>query len=422
MMQKKRSKAWLLWLLILAAVGAGGWWYMRGGNGNHQLNYKTVALERGDIVQSVTANGALGAVRRVTVGSEVSGKIVELFADYNSVVTNGQILAKLDSSTYERQLEQALAELDSARANLKLIAANFRRAQELRGLDLVSQADYDEAEATLAQAQATLKVREANVSKVQVDLEKTTIVSPMDGVVISRAVDVGQTVAASLNAPTLFTLAQDLREMRIEAQISEADVGGVAEGQAVTFTVDAFPELTFTGLVSQVRYEPVTNQGVVNYMAIVNVRNPDLKLRPGMTANAAVITAKREQVVRLPNAALRFRPPENAVVAAGEPSADEPIAANQHGGEHRAGKRPRSAARDAASTRKPIYLLAADGTLTRQMAELGISDGTWTEVIGPSPQVGDQVVTGILSASDKESARGGSRSPFMPRPPGLRPH
>ena len=427
-MQKKRKRAWLPWLLIVAAAGAGGWWVWRGGNGQRPATYKTVTLERGDIVQSVTANGALGAVQTVTVGCEVSGKIVELFADYNAVVTNGQILARLDASTYERQLEQAVAELDSARANLKLVAANFRRAQELRGLELVSQADYDEAEASLAQAEATLKVREASVSKVRVDLEKTTIVSPMDGVVISRAVDVGQTVAASLNAPTLFTLAQDLREMRIEAQISEADVGGVESGQAVTFTVDAFPERTFTGLVSQVRYEPMTNQGVVNYMAIVNVRNPDLKLRPGMTANSAVITAKREQVVRVPNAALRFRPPENAVIVPAEvPAGDAPPSpAARPAGERAARERPAgqrrapAAARDAVASHKPLYVLAADGHLVRQVAELGISDGTWTEVVGPAPQAGEQVVTGILSTAEKEAARTASTSPFMPQPPGPR--
>ena len=316
-MQTKKSKAWLYWILTLAALGGSGWaWFhFRDANGNGTTAFKTMALERGDIVQTVTANGALGAVQTVTVGSEVSGKIVALFADYNSTVTNGQALAQLDASTYERQVEQSEAELASAKASLRLAEANFKRAEELKALALVSQADYDQSEAALAQARASLQVKEASLSKARVDLEKTTIYSPMDGVVISRAVDVGQTVAASLNAPTLFTLAQDLRAMRIEAQISEADVGGVAEGQTVTFAVDAYPTLTFTGQVNQVRYEPVTNQGVVNYVAIVDVDNADLKLRPGMTANASVVTAKRENVLRLPNAALRFRPPDGVAVA-----------------------------------------------------------------------------------------------------------
>ena len=315
-MQKQKRKGWIVWISALAlAGGVWGWFHFRGANGNGALHYKTTALERGEIVQTVTANGSLGAVQTVTVGSEVSGKIVELFADYNSAVTNGQVLARLDASTYERQVEQAEAELQSAQASLKLAEANFKRAAELRALELVSQADYDQAEATMAQAQASLQVRQASLSKVRVDLEKTTIFSPMDGVVISRAVDVGQTVAASLNAPTLFTLAQDLRQMRIEAQISEADVGGVEEGQTVTFTVDAYPTRTFTGLVNQVRFAAITNQGVVNYVAIVDVDNADLKLRPGMTANASVVTARRENVLRLPNAALRFRPPDGVAVA-----------------------------------------------------------------------------------------------------------
>ena len=254
MQPKKKNKRWFWILLILALVLGGGWWWrQRSAQGNGATSFRTVPLDRGDIRQTVTANGALEAVQTVLVGSEVSGKIVALYADFNSPVTNGQVLAQLDASTYERQVEQATAELNSAKAALKLAAANFTRAEELRALELISQADYDQAEATCAQARATLQVREAGLSKAQVDLEKTTIVSPMNGVVISREVDVGQTVAASLNAPTLFTLAQDLREMRIEAQISEADVGGVEEGQAVSFTVDAFPARTFTGQVSQVR-------------------------------------------------------------------------------------------------------------------------------------------------------------------------
>ena len=180
-MQKKKSKGWISWILTLAVAGGGvwGWFHFRAANGNGATQYKAVALERGEIVQTVTANGSLGAVQTVTVGSEVSGKIVELFADYNSSVTNGQVLARLDASTYERQVEQAEAELQSAKASLKLAEANFKRAKELRALELVSQADYDQAEATMAQAQASLQVRQASLSKVRVDLEKTTIFSPM---------------------------------------------------------------------------------------------------------------------------------------------------------------------------------------------------------------------------------------------------
>ncbi len=437
-MQTKKSKAWLNWILALAALGGGAWaWFhFRSANGNGTTAFKTTALERGDIVQTVTANGALGAVQTVTVGSEVSGKIVALFADYNSTVTNGQALAQLDASTYERQVEQSEAELASAKASLRLAEANFKRAEELKALALVSQADYDQSEAALAQARASLQVKEASLSKARVDLEKTTIYSPMDGVVISRAVDVGQTVAASLNAPTLFTLAQDLRAMRIEAQISEADVGGVAEGQTVTFAVDAYPTLTFTGQVNQVRYEPVTNQGVVNYVAIVDVDNADLKLRPGMTANASVVTAQRENVLRLPNAALRFRPPDGVAVAP-PPRAEEPEGApggsarqeREHAGEWKRGegggdwanreRRQREEADDA--SHKRVYLLDGQGGLRMQPVQLGISDGTWTELVDSALAEGDLVATGTLSAAEKESAKASSSSPFMPRPPGPPP-
>lgn len=432
-MQTKKSRAWIFWLVALALLAGGGWWWKsRASAGSGATHYRTAVLERGEIVQTVTANGALGAVQTVLVGSEVSGKIMELFADYNSAVTNGQVLARLDASTYERQLDQAQAELESAAASLKLAEANFRRAKELRELDLVSQADYDQSEASLAQARASLRMREASLSKVQVDLEKTTIFSPMDGVVISRAVDVGQTVAASLNAPTLFTLAQDLRQMRIQAQISEADVGDVAEGQAVTFTVDAYPALTFTGVVSQVRFEPVTVQNVVNYIAIVDVANPDLKLRPGMTANAAVVTARRENVLRLPNAALRFRPADGVAVvdslptlpdeppdgppeAAGGPPPAEAGDGRRRGEGRNRGSRPVEAA---SASLRTVYVVDDQGLLRAKPVVLGITDGSWTEVRGPGLNEGERVVTGIETEPARTaSAPPGGSSPFMPSQP-----
>ncbi len=427
-MQEKTSRRWMVGLLVLALAGGSWWWWRgRGAENSGVAGFQTQALERGEIVQTVTANGALGAVQTVLVGSEVSGKIVELFADYNSAVTNGQVLAKLDASTYERQMEQSEAELESARASLKLAEANYRRAKELRELELVSQADYDQAEASLAQSRASLRMREASLNKVKVDLEKTTIFSPMDGVVISRAVDVGQTVAASLNAPTLFTLAQDLRQMRIEAQISEADVGGVAEGQRVTFTVDAYPALTFTGTVSQVRYEPVTMQNVVNYIAIVDVENPELMLRPGMTANAAVETARRENVLRLPNAALRFRPPDGAemkVEREAPPPADAPEPpdfADRPGPElgpgTPAGAPGKKTKKNSGDSLRRVYVLGDGGRLAARQVATGITDGSWTEVAGPGLREGDRIVTGILSAPEHRAPAAGNSSPFMPGPP-----
>jgi HlyD family secretion protein len=443
----KNSKRWMYGVLILAMLGGGvGWWRAHGhAPGRAATQYKAVALGRGEIVQTVTANGALRAVQTVTVGSEVSGKIVELLADYNSTVTNGQMLARLDASTYERQRDQAQAELESAMASLKLAEANFRRAQELLDLNLVSRADYDQTEASLAQAKASLRMREASLSKVQVDLEKTAIFSPMDGVVISRAVDVGQTVAASLNAPTLFTIARDLRKMRIEAQVSEADVGGVEEGQTVTFTVDAYPARTFTGTVTQVRFEPVTSQNVVNYIAIVDVENEDLKLRPGMTANASVVTARRENALRLPNAALRFRPAEDAVVemaatnalegrpnfAGGSPpgagAAGGPGGSWQEKGSGRSDeergahwkKQENSGEGDKdVVTGRTIYVLDGQDLLRSRSVVLGATDGNWTEVLGPALKEGEKIVIGIQTAAEKDAAvKTGTNSPFMPSRP-----
>ncbi|HKX62502.1 MAG TPA: efflux RND transporter periplasmic adaptor subunit, partial [Verrucomicrobiae bacterium] len=315
-MTRKKRSGWGKWIILLLLVGGGvaGWiWYAQKPDDTN-ADYKTASIAYGDIIQSVTANGQLSAVKNVTVGSQVSGIITALGADFNSQVTNGQVVAQIDPSTYIQNVTQTDAELANAKASLELAELNMRRASELRTNELIAISEYDKTLVELHQAQAVVKIREAAVKKAQVDLERTTIYAPIDGVVISRAVDVGQTVAASFNAPTLFNIANDLRNMRIEAMISEADVGGVLEGQRVTFTVDAYFGRTFRGEVTQVRFAPVTNQNVVSYTAVVDVNNDELKLRPGMTASASIITAQKRDVLKVPNGALRFRPPETAVV------------------------------------------------------------------------------------------------------------
>ncbi len=310
----KRSGIWK-WLLVLVVLGGGltAWYWYQKGSKEAPLEFKTATVARGDIIQVVTANGQISPVKSVTVGSQVSGIITDIRVDFNSQVTNGQVVAQIDPSTYQQNITQSDADLANAQAASELMALNMRRAKELRAAELIPVSDYDKAVADLHQAEAVVKMREAALKKSKVDLERTTIYAPIDGMVISRVVDVGQTVAASLNAPTLFTIANDLRNMRIEAMVSEADVGGVQDGQQVTFTVDAFPGRKFRGNVTQVRYAPVTNQNVVNYISIVEVNNADLKLRPGMTANASIVTAQRRDVLRVPNAALRFRPPEGSL-------------------------------------------------------------------------------------------------------------
>jgi len=475
-MNSRGSSAWWKWLLALVILAAGAyggwrWWSKRAVETGPE--YRTATVSYGDVVQSVTANGQLSPVKSVTVGSQVSGIIVDIKVDFNSRVTNGQIIAQIDPSTYQQNINQAEAELANATAALELAELNFRRASALRTNDLISQADYDKTVVDLHQAQAVVRTRTAALKKAQVDLERTTIYSPIDGVVISRAVDVGQTVAASFNTPTLFSIANDLRNMRIEAAVSEADVGGVQEGQDVTFTVDAYPGREFQGKVTQVRFAPVTNQNVVNYTTIVTVNNDDLKLRPGMTANASIITAERTNVLRVPNAALRFRPPEKAILvgatndlASGPTNKAQPqaVASGPGGGpggppgsgadagrderrrrmesmspEERAALRARSGAGPGpggtgsgsrrsgggdANTRT-VYLVEKDPqkgktALRPVTVKLGITDGTFTEVLAGLKD-GDVVATGLnITESAATAVRPGAGSPFG-GPFGMRP-
>ncbi len=311
--KKSHFRRWLVILVILGGVAAGGVAYVKRPK-DPALDFKTAPITRGEITQLVTANGQLTPVVNVEVGSQVSGTIQEIGVDFNSKVTNGQVIAKIDPESFESSVMQADAELANTRASLELAQYNATRAEELYRNKLISKSDHEKAMADLHQAEAMVKIREASLKKVKTDLERTTIYAPIDGVVISRNIEVGQTVAASFNTPKLFLIANDLSKMEIEAMVSEADVGGVEEGQPVAFTVDTFPTRQFRGLVKQVRYAPTTNQNVVTYTAVVGVNNDDLKLRPGMTANASIITAQRRDALKISNAALRFRPPDSAIL------------------------------------------------------------------------------------------------------------
>ncbi len=324
----------LIWLILVVGLAGGGWWYfkLRKPSVSGPVAYRTNVVSRGDITQSVTANGSLNAVRTVTVGSQISGIITEIAVDFNSKVKEGDVLAKIDPSTYERALAQEEASLSSAKAGLELAEFNFKRAKSLFAAKLISEAEYQQTEVALHQAQAQVKVQEAMRERAKVDLDRTTIYAPIPGVVISRAVDAGQTVAASFNTPTMFQIANDLTKMQIEALVSEADVGGIEEGQKVNFTVDAFPNRQFNGRVRQIRYAPVTNQNVVSYTTVVEVNNADLKLRPGMTANASIVTASRTNVLKIPNAALRFRPSDPSVVGSTNNSVAKAMGTNAPAG------------------------------------------------------------------------------------------
>src|SRR5438270_1450041 len=272
--------------------------------------YQTATVTKGAITQLVTATGTLNPVTNVQVGSQVSGNIQKLFADFNSEVKAGQTVAQIDPMLFQAVVTQAEGDLSSANAGLELAKVNAARTQKLFVEKNSSQQDVDQANATLHQAEANVKIKQGALDKAKADLDHCTITSPIDGVVISRSVDVGQTVAASLQAPVIFQIANDLTRMQIDSNVAEADVGAVEVGQDVDFTVDAFPMRTFHGKVVQVRNAPITVQNVVTYDTVIGVSNPDLKLKPGMTANVSIVVTHKDNVLQLKNAALRFRPPD----------------------------------------------------------------------------------------------------------------
>src|SRR5437764_8330041 len=289
-------------------------------------NYQTATVTRGPITQLVTATGTLNPVVNVQVGSQVSGNIQKLFADFNSEVKAGQVVAQIDPMLFQAAVTQAEGDVANAQAALELAKVNAARIQTLFNQKNSAQQDLDTAIANLHQAEANVKIKQGATDKAKADLDHCRITTPIDGVVISRSVDVGQTVAASLQAPVIFQIANDLTKMQIDSNVAEADVGAVSVDQDVDFTVDAFPTRTFHGKVVQVRNAPITVQNVVTYDTVIGVNNKDLKLQPGMTANVSIIIAHKDNVLQLKNAALRFRPPDaipeprTALAQSGPPS------------------------------------------------------------------------------------------------------
>ena len=308
-MAKSKSYGGLIVLLIVVAAAAGGGWYYFKGKTVKAPEFQTTKVSRGDITQLVTATGDLQPVITVDIGAQVSGQIKEVLVDFNSRVKAGDVLARIDESTPKQRLNQAEADLASAEASNQLVQINARRTKELYDKTLVSQQELDSINAQLAQSNATLLTRRAAVANAKLDLERTVITSPIDGMVLDRKTDKGRTVNASMNAPVLFTLVNDLSKMQINAAVAEADVGSISEGQQVNFTVDAFPNRTFAGVVRQVRNAASANQSVVSYATIIDVNNEDLRLKPGMTANVSIVVQQRQNVLRVGNGALRARIP-----------------------------------------------------------------------------------------------------------------
>src|SRR5881275_849677 len=366
----KRFVPWLaviIALLIIAAV-------LRQCRNGGAANYQTAMITRGPVTQAVTATGTLNPVINVQVGSQVSGNIAKLFADFNSQVKAGQVVAQIDPALFQATVTQAEGDLANAQATLELARVNGKRTQELFAKKTSSQADVDQAMATLHQSEANVKIKQGALDKARADLEHCTITSPIDGVVISRSVDVGQTVAASLQAPIIFAIANDLTKMQIDANVAEADVGVVKIDQDVDFTVDAFPTQTFHGKVVQVRNAPITVQNVVTYDTVIGVSNPDLKLKPGMTANVSIVVAHKDNVLQIKNAALRYRPAE---AASGQMTGSRVGSAGSKtrvpSGAQRGGGRERG------TSERTVYLLS--GQPQPVQIKTGISDGVVTEVI-----------------------------------------
>jgi HlyD family secretion protein len=430
-----RRKYWVL-ALIVAGLAVVAYFIFSLGGRKSELTYETSKVDRGRIVAKVTATGTLSPLVTVQVGSQVSGRIQALFADFNSTVKKGDVVARIDPQLFQAAVTQARANLSAAQGNLTKAKAQARdsslqyeRAEALAKQNLVAQSDLDTAKANSDAAAATVTASEGSVEQAraslhqaEINLAYTTIYSPTDGTVISRSVDVGQTVAASLQAPTLFTIAEDLRKMQVDSSVAEADVGRLQPGMEATFFVDAFPSERFTGTVRQIRNAPQTVQNVVTYDAVLDVANPDLKLKPGMTANITFVTAERAGVLRVPNSALRFRPPPEMIAklrseggaraAGGMASAAEKGSGRGGGGGGRGGggrgaggggrggwSRGTDGGGESTPDRKTVWVLR-DGKPAPIFFKAGVTDGTVTEIAEGQLREGDQVITAVTGGAE----------------------
>lgn len=418
----------------LAALAALlGVWRWRAARSAGDVHYETAKVDRGRVVAKVTATGTLSALVTVQVGSQVSGRISELNADFNSPVRKGEVIARIDPQLFRAAVAQANANTVAAEGNLAKARAQaadaerqLGRTRQLAERNLVAAADLDTAQANadgaraaVQAAQGTLAQARAALQQARVNLGYTDIVSPTNGVVISRNVDVGQTVAASLQAPTLFVIAEDLAKMQVDTSVAEADVGRLRAGMPATFTVDAYPSEVFSGTVRQVRNAATTVQNVVTYDAVVDVANPELKLKPGMTATVTFVYAQRDDVIRVPNAALRFRPPPGLKRPAQGAQAQEGAAPAGQGA--RGAARPDRTGGDGARARpeggRTVWVLRGEARDPVAVpVQTGITDGSFTELVSGDLRDGDAVVTEATGAGASARQNGGGgpmrRGPF----------
>ena len=384
----KNKKLWIgIGAVVIVALVI---WLMSGGKKEQKVEFETAKVEKQNISTSITATGTIEPVTSVTVGTQVSGIVSKLYVDYNSVVKKGQVIAELDKTNLISELNRAKADLTSAQSTLNYETANFKRYQTLFDKGLVSANDYESARLSYDKARQSVASSRESVQKAQTNLGYATITSPIDGVVLSKSVEEGQTVAASFNTPELFTIAQDLTDMRVIANIDEADIGGVQEGQRVTFTVDAFPDDKFEGQVTQVRQQATTESNVVTYEVVISAPNKDLKLKPGLTANVTIFTLEKNDVLAAPAKALRFVPNE-ALLSKGQKIEDVEAPAK-------------------------VWTLEGD-TFKAHAVQTGTTNGLLTEIISGISAGTEVLVDFKLSGGEmEESGQQQAQNPFMPRP------
>ncbi len=405
----KNKKISMIWIAVgVVIVIAAAAFLLSGGKKKEEVNFKTEKVAKVNILNSITATGTIEPVNEVTVGTQVSGIVSKIYVDYNSVVKKGQVIAELDKSnllsqlnTAKSQLSQAQASLKSAESDLAYQKANFNRYKALYQKGLISANDYESARLSYQTSSQTVASRkdqvvaaQEEVSRAQTNLSYATITSPIDGIVVSKSVEEGQTVNANMSTPDLFTIAQDLTNMQVVADVDEADIGDVKKGERVTFTVDAYPDDTFEGTVTQVRLEATTTNNVVTYEVVISAPNADLKLKPGLTASVVIYTQESNGVLSVPSKALRYTPTKETIGA--------------------------RKMKDVSNAKNKVWTLEGN-TLVAHKVNIGMSDGTHTQVLNGIKE-GQMVITGVSVSSDEQTAEDSSdsseSSPFQPGPPG----
>ena len=410
---KKKKKIWLIVLILAVVVIAAVCIIKASRSANKELVIRTHAVEEYTVENTVTATGTIEPVETVEVGTQVSGKVEKIYVDFNDVVKKGDLLAELDKLTLNQSVSRAKASLTSAESQLNYAQVTYERTKQLYEANAATLAAYQEAQNTYTQAQMSKKNAQASYDQALVDLAYAEIYSPIDGIVLDRAVEVGQTVAASFSTPTLFTLANDLTKMQVEADVDEADIGQVKVGQRVTFTVDAYLNDNFEGLVSQIRMKPTTTSNVVTYTVIIDAPNPDLKLFPGMTASVTIVTEEQTGLA-VPAEAFNFTPDET-VLKAMRKSHDKPVEGQGPQGPMPQGERPQMDGQMPSASPSMVWVKKGDDMMPRPVTT-GLSDGAYKS-IEQGLQAGDSVVLSAQSVVKQKDKKKGE-NPFMPGPPG----